>query len=142
MRHRLTLLAAATCLVLTACGGSGSDQDEVADLFIELAGDQDLELDEGCVRDTTEKFSDADAAALVEAGTDGNPELSEAGDAVAEEIFGCVDVSSYRDSLIDAITEGDDTIDGDCLREALGDLSTPAEVDDAIFSAAFDCSSG
>ena len=144
MRHRLTLLAAATCLVLTACGGSGSggDQGEVADLFIELAGEEDLELDEGCVRDTTAKLSDADAAAIVEAGVDGDPEVSDDADAIADEILSCVDVSSYRDGLIDAISEGDDTIDADCLRDALGDLETAEEIDDAIFSAAFDCSSG
>lgn len=144
MRHRLNLVAAATCLVLTACGGSGSgsDQDQVADLLIESAGDEGIELDESCVRDKASGLSDADAAALVEAGVDGDADISDEADAIAEDLFSCVEVSSYRDGLIDAITEGDDTIDADCLRDALGDLETAAEIDDAIFGAAFDCSSG
>lgn len=142
MRHRFTLIAAATTLALTACGGSSSDQDEVADLLIETASEEGLELDEGCVRDTASQLSDADAAALVEAGVDGEADVSDEANALADEILGCVDVSSYRDALIDAISEGDDSIDADCLRDALGDLSSAEEIDDAIFGAAFDCSSG
>lgn len=142
MRYRLTLLAAAATLALTACGGSGSDQDEVADLFIEVASSQDLELDEDCVRDSASQFSDEDAAAIVAAGIESDPDVSDEADAIADEIFGCVDVSSYRDTLIDSIAESDPTIDADCMRDALGDLETSAEVDDEIIGAALSCSSG
>ncbi len=141
MRNRLTLLAAAATLAFTACGGSGSDQDEVADLLIEQAAGEDIELDEDCVRDTAAKLSDDDAAALVEAGVDGDPEISEAGDAIGEEIVNCLEISSYRDTLIDSIAESDPTIDADCMRDALGEFETIEEIEDEIFSAAFACTS-
>ena len=38
---------AAMAVTLTACGGSGGDQDSVADLFIELSDAMGFELDEG-----------------------------------------------------------------------------------------------
>lgn len=126
--------------LLSACGGSSgaSAQDGVADMFIGLAADQDLKLDEDCVRTNAAEFSDADAQAMVDAGVDGDPDISDAADAIGDQIFSeCVDAASYLDSLVTSFAE-DGTIDADCLREALDGLSV-GEIDEKIFDVAFDC---
>ena len=137
---KLLISAVSATLLFSACGGSSGDsaQDGVADLLIGVAEDQDLQLDEDCVRSTSAKFSDADAQALVDAGIDGDPEISDAGDVLGEQIFNeCVDASSYLDSLITSFSE-DGTVDADCLQDALKGL-TVGEIDEEIFDVAFDC---
>lgn len=127
-------------LLFSACGGSSgsSAQSEVADLFISVANEQDLKLDESCVRTNADKFSDADAEMMVEAGVGGDPDISDAGDAIGDEILsGCVDAESYLEGLATSFSE-DGSIDGDCIRAALKGLSV-AEIDDQLFDVAFDC---
>lgn len=136
---KLLISAIAVSLLLAACGGGGGAQDEVADLFIELAGEENLELDDDCVRDTAARLSDDDAQAIVDAGTDGDPVVSDEAEAIGDEIFStCVNADSYVDLIVTSLAEDDDTIDADCMRAELSGLSVD-EVDDKIFDAAFSC---
>lgn len=140
MNKILTVVMSAA-LVLGACGDSSASgaQGEVADLFIDVANDEGLALDEDCVRDNTSKLSDDDARALVDAGLEGDADISDEGDAIGEDIFSaCVDPEKYIDFIVDSFTENDDTVDGDCLRDELSGLSVN-EVDEKLFDAAFAC---
>ena len=86
------ILAAATVAVfITACGsdgGGGSDgnpQGEVADIVIAAAEEAGASPDADCIRENAERIDDGDAAALVEAGLDGDPEISaETGEILAD----------------------------------------------------------
>ena len=139
MRKKLLSTLAATAVVVSACGGGGGKQGEVADLFIELAADGGLELDNDCVEDAAAKLSDDDAEKIVEAGTDGDPDVSPEAEAIGDEIFSCVDASSFVDSIV-AEFENDDSIDADCLREELEELTTPDEIEEKMFDIALNCS--
>ena len=135
---KLLISVLAVTIMLTACGGGGGAQDDVADLFIEAAEGQGLGLDEGCVKDNTARLSDSDAEAIVEAGVDGDPQVSAEGDAIGDAIFErCVDLSSYIDLIVSSFAEDGD-IDADCMREAFDGL-TINEIDDNITDAAFAC---
>lgn len=139
MRTRLVTIVSASMLVLAACGGgSGGPQGEVADLFVEVAEDEGLELDRDCVDEATAKLSDDDAQKIVDAGPEGNPDISEEGDAIGDEVFSCISMDSFIDSMV-AEMEGED-VDTDCLREALESLSTPDEIQAGLFDAMFSCS--
>lgn len=141
MRFRPICIIAAVAFIAAGCGGgSGGDQDEAADLFLDAGAALDLDLDEDCVRDLTARLSDQDAAAIVESGQTGEPDLSDEGDAIADEIFGCVDVDSYLDREIRSFTDNDDSIDPDCLRRELEGLATAAEIADSLIDAAIACS--
>ncbi len=140
MRKKLFSTLAATAVVVSACGGGGGKQGEVADMFIELAADGGLELDDDCVEGRRRsKLSDDDAETIVEAGTDGDPDVSPEAEAIGDEIFNCVDASSFVDSIV-AEFEDDDSIDVDCLRDELEGLSTPDEIQDKAFDIALACS--
>lgn len=139
MRKKLFSTLAATVVVVSACGGGGGKQGEVADLLIEAADEGGLELDNDCVNDTAAKLSDDDAEKIVEAGTDGDPDVSPEAEALFDEIFNCVDTSAFVDSIL-AEFEGDDSIDADCLREELEGLTSPDEIQEKMFDIAFSCS--
>lgn len=106
MRTRLfgSLAIAALALSATACGGDddsagGSAQDQVADMMIDVlneAGDVEgasVDIDEDCLREKAGKLSDDDAKAIIDAGPDGEPEVSAEADAIGDELFECVDIS-------------------------------------------------
>ena len=142
MKKLLTVAVSATFL-FGACGGSSSSgaQGDVADMFIDIADEEGLALDNDCVRDTSAKLSDDDAQALVDAGVDGDADISDEGDAIGNEIFtSCIDADEYIDFIVESFTEDDATIDGDCMRDEFSGL-TVEEVDDKLFDAAFACSS-
>lgn len=94
MKTTLTRTIAALAvagLAVTACGSdsdggdSESDQDKVAEIVIGAAQDAGVEPDADCIRDAAQAISDDDAAALVAAGLDGDPDVSAAtGEALAE----------------------------------------------------------
>ncbi len=110
-------------------------------MFDELAGEQGIEFDRGCVEDLAGELSDDDAEAIVDAGTEGDAEISAEGEAIGDRVFTeCVDLSSYRDAIIEQF-EGDETVDADCLRDAMGDASTVEELEESMISMAFECSS-
>lgn len=107
MRTRLFGAIAIAALVVTACGGDddggsggGSPQDQVADMMIDMLdetaeteGIEGFEIDEGCLRDKVDQLSDEDARAIVAAGPDGEPEVSDEAEAVAGSMFECFDMS-------------------------------------------------
>jgi len=141
MRTKLFSAIAATTLVVSvsACGGGGGgDQGEVADMLMDAASEGGLELDEDCVNDTAAKLSDDDAKKIVDAGPDGDPELSPEAEALADEIFNCVDAGAFVDTIL-AEFEGDDSVDTDCLREELEGLTSPDEIQDKMFDVMIDC---
>lgn len=109
MRTRLIggLLVAA--MALTACGGDddggggggGSPQDQVADLMLdelrgtmEQEGLEGVEIDEECVRDAVAKLSDDDAQAIVDAGPDGDPDISVDATEFAASMTSCIDLGA------------------------------------------------
>ena len=117
----MSALAAAT-LVLAACnsddGGASGVQGEAAQQAIDEAADEGVELDEGCVNDLAKELSDEDAQAIVDAGPDGDSDLSEAGEATTAELFSCIDPDALVD-LFEGMLESGEDIDEDCVREAL-----------------------
>jgi hypothetical protein len=139
MRPKLLSALAVTAVVVTACGGSGGRQSEVADLFMELAPDEGIEFDRTCVEEAAAGLSDADAQQIVEAGTEGNPQLSPEAQAIRTTMFGCDDISAHVDSIISQF-EDDDLIDADCLRAEFEGLSTPDEIEEKVVDAALACS--
>lgn len=124
--HRtLTTLTAVVALGVTACGGGGGAQSEVADMMIAEAAEEGIALDADCVRDVAGKLSDQDAEALVAAGVDGDVQLSDEADAIGEEMFGCLDTDALIDELV-AEMGGEDVVDVDCLKEVLDEAGPAA----------------
>jgi len=139
MRIRLTSTLAVAALV-AGCGGGDGQQGEVADMFIELAEAEGIELDRNCVEEAAGQLSDDDAEKIVEAGTEGSADVSADADAVGEQILGCLDVDSYRESILTQFGT-DSSVDIDCLRAELDELETVDEIDEQVIDAAFSCSS-
>ena len=145
MTSRTYYAAAVAALVLSACGGGdGGVQGEVADMIIGELGEEDLELDEGCVRDATSELSDDDAQAILDAGPEGDPaDISADAGSVAIEVIGCIDTGAFVDDMIDSMIAdmGEENVDVDCVREATEDLdlATLDEDDPAALGAIFDC---
>ena len=118
MRTRLFGTLAIAALVLTACGGGGDDggggdggggaQDQVADMMIDVLTEAseiegvDVTIDEDCIRDKVGQLSDADAQAIVDAGPDGDPEVSAEADAIGETMIACVDLGDIDLGDIDS----------------------------------------
>lgn len=141
MRIRpVTLLVTAT--VLAACGGgSGGDQGEVADLFIQAADEEGFELDRECVETAAAKLSDDDARKILDAGIDGDPDVSDDANAVADEMADCLPIDSLIDSLLEEFGD-DDTVDTACLRDELAGVANPTELSARIFDALSACTVG
>jgi hypothetical protein len=138
MRTRLIGSLAIATLTFAACGGgSGGQQGEVADMMLEAAGDEGFDLDEDCVRETADKLSDDDAAKIVEAGPDGNADLSEEADALANEMFSCVNTDALVDQMVDQL--GGEGIDTDCLKDVLSDMDPEALADGDMPDGLFEC---
>ena len=131
----MSAVAAAT-LVLAACnsddGGASGVQGEAAQQAIDQAADEGVELDEGCVNDLAKDLSDEDAQALVDAGPDGNADLSDAGEATTAELLNCIDPDDLINLFIEGMLESGEDIDEDCMREALEgiDLTSVISGDD------------
>ncbi|MFP5486748.1 MAG: hypothetical protein ACLGHQ_00375 [Acidimicrobiia bacterium] len=119
VRTRLIGPLAIATLALAACGGGGGGQQgEVADMMLASAEEEGIELDDDCVRDVAGRLSDDDAAAIVEAGVDGDPDISGDADALAEEMFDCLDTDAFVDQIV-AEMGGQEGLDVDCLKEVL-----------------------
>lgn len=102
---RIRLLGSIIALALTACGGGDdvdggdrvSPQDQVADMMIDALdaersaeGVDDMAVDEACIRTVTARLSDDDAEAIVEAGPDGDPDVSITPAELATAFLDCV----------------------------------------------------
>ena len=144
MQTRIISSLAAAALVLSACGGGGDggggsasgDQAKAADMIVTSMEAEGIDVDSGCIDKLATQLSDEDAKKIVEAGTDGEPELSAEGEALGDEIFGCVDMSSLVDQMMETI--GDQPgVDKDCLREVLEGLTAEqlqsSEMPDSLF---------
>lgn len=111
MRTRFIATFALASLALAACGGDGgggSAQDQVADMMMEaldeaMAGEdtEGIEIDEDCVRDKVGELSDDDAQAILDAGPDGDPDVSAEAEAIGESMLECVDFSGLDLSGLD-----------------------------------------
>lgn len=136
-------LAAATML-FAACGsdddgGAGGDQGAAADLLVDAVGEEGVELDRDCVNDIAGELSDDDAAAIVAAGPDGDPDISPEAEALGGRILNeCLDLSSAIDAILAEIGD-DDGIDKDCLRTELEKATNFEEVQTLAVSAALEC---
>jgi hypothetical protein len=138
MRRTLAITAVAL-LAVTACGSdgdsdgdSGSVQDQAADQAIAEAAESDVTLDADCVREAASKLSDDDAQAILDAGPDGDAELSPEGEAVSSELISCVPTDDLADLFIDGLDDSGQEFDEDCVREQLDalDPSVLADVGD------------
>ena len=137
MRTRIISSLATATLLFSACGGGGASgaQGEAVDALMESAEAEGIDVDKGCVEDLAKKLSDADAEKLAASGGDGDVELSPEGEALQFELFGCVDIDSYVDTLVG---EMGDEIDADCLKDALKDADLSAG-EGALAGAMFEC---
>ena len=141
MRTRLLAIITASTLAIAACGGGGGgSQGEVADLFIEVAEKEGLALDRDCVEKAAEGLTDDDAQAIVDAGVDGEPDISDGAQAVGADIISCVSIDSYIDSIV-ATFDDDPTFDGDCFRDAIEGLDSIEAIDEVLFDQALACTS-
>jgi hypothetical protein len=128
--RRVIAIAAIATLAIAACGsdddggGSGGDsvQDQAADQAIAEAAGEDIQLDEDCVRDVAGELSDEDAQAIIDAGPDGDAELSEAGEALSSQLFNCIGTDDLANLFIDGMKESGQDVDEDCVREQIGEL--------------------
>jgi hypothetical protein len=129
-------------------GGSASGpQAEVADAAIASAKEDGIDLDPDCVNELASQLSDEDAQAIVDAGPDGDAELSDEGTAIGTQLLGCAGNDQIIDALIVELEKSGQEFDEDCVRDGLQDLDlaelaagaageggTPEEVINAVFS--------
>ena len=144
MKSRVLAGIGVGALVLSACGGGGGPQDEVADMVLEEMGGEGVEIDEDCVRDAAQELSDDDAQKILDAGPGGNADdLSPEAAETADSLIDCINADAFVDELIDEMvaSEGAENVDVECLRVALSDLDL-ASVDEGspeLMSALFEC---
>ena len=164
--RKITGLLAAGVLFFAACGDDDDDADDAtaaataddnddaeatgvqadaADEIIQQAEDENLDPDEGCIREKAAGLSDEDAQKIVDAGgSSDTPDLSAAGLAIVGETTTCLS----GDAMIDSIVEGlPENVDADCVRDKLQDAdfgaimesgTMPPELNDAMT----ECSTG
>ncbi len=108
----------AAIAVLTACGSGGSGQQaEVADMLMADGEADDVKLDRSCIQGVANKLSDDDAAKILDADEGADAELSAEGEALATEIFDCIDTADLIDRVLADLP--DEGIDKDCVRTEL-----------------------
>jgi hypothetical protein len=142
--RRITALLASSVLLVAACGdddddSAGSVQDDAADELVQQMDDEDIDADEGCVREAFADMSDDDAQMIVDAGSDEDPDLSPEGLAiVAQATASCASGEDMIDTIIEGLPEN---VDGDCVRDRLADAdfgeilssgTMPPEIQEAI----------
>jgi hypothetical protein len=136
MRTRIICSVATAALLLGACGsGSNNAHTEVVDQLMESADAAGLVLDRSCVEDIAAQLSDDDSKRIIEAGPDEQPVLSDEGEALGTDLFGCVSTDSLVDSIITDM--GDENVDVECMKDALKGLDTATlaagDLPDGIF---------
>ncbi len=148
-RARLTACVAGVAIAsaLAGCGGSddageatGDDKARVVELLVAAADEEGFGLDTECVTGYVGELSDDDARELAEAGLTGDADVSGDGEAIGAALFrDCVDAASYADAIAEAFAEADPSVDVECLKGALGGLTTD-EIDDQFLDRVEDCS--
>ena len=150
MNKKFISALAVGALVLAGCGddddgGGGADlsdaQQGVVDQALLLVEEAGQEIDESCVEDLAGQLTEEDAQAIVDAGSDGNPELSSEGEALQLELFTCMDQEAIVGLFIQSIEEAGQEVDDDCVQDALADTDLiplldseepPAELIEAV----------
>jgi len=152
MKNKIVIAALSSlALVTAACGGGGPDRDALVDQLVEAAAGSGATIDEACARELADKLPDADVEKILEAGPDGDPDVSAEADDIAMELIGCVedfgdsvgtdtstdlsDISipegvEINDAMVDLIAssleESGMTVDRDCIGEALEGMDLSA----------------
>ena len=130
MRTTLALFTIGV-LVLAGCGGDDDSGDNgslsdsqaaAAQRAIDQGDAEGFTLDEGCVNDLAAQLDDADAQLLADAGPDENPDLSEEGEQLSDQLLGCVDEDALVDLFIEQIEAEGQQVDDDCVRDALSEF--------------------
>jgi hypothetical protein len=104
-----TAAAIAAITLLAACGGddggdSADGRDVITGQLMEVIGGDGAEADEDCVRDVVAQLSDEDVEKIVEAGPDGDPDVSAEAEDIGMQLAECV--TDFGDSL-DSVEPGD-----------------------------------
>ena len=100
MKKTIIAVLASSALVLAACGSdSGSSdgdgpQGEVATMMTETLDEAGITYDEDCIKDKASELSDEDAEAIVAAGLEGDPDVSDEADAIGESLSECVELDA------------------------------------------------
>ncbi|NND73491.1 MAG: hypothetical protein HKN44_00645 [Ilumatobacter sp.] len=144
---KLTLAACAAVLIFTACGGGGSDQDEVALRLIAEARRDGLNADEDCVKDVAGKLSDDDAEKVLALGDDDDIDdagLSEEGFSTALGVLNCVDTSGFVDQAIEELRNTGVAFDEQCVRDAFdgvdfSQFTADGQLPDGMEDSLFEC---
>ena len=138
--------AFAAALVFTACGGGGSDQDELALRLLAEAKDSGLNADEACVKDVAAKLSDEDAKKILALPEDADIDaagLSEEGFSIAVGVLNCVDPAQFIEDAITQLKDSGVPVDEQCVRDSFkgvdfseftADGDIPAGLQDALFN--------
>jgi hypothetical protein len=138
-------------LTLAACGGSDGGtsgaQSEAAQQTIDAAKTAGFDLNEGCVNDIASQLSDDDAQAIVDAGPDGDPDVSTEGSALANQLAGCLSQEDLLDEFIIGMKADGQAFDEACVREnlknfdlrALAAQGNNAAPTDELLAALFEC---
>ena len=127
--------------------GASGPQAEVADDAIASAKEDGIDLDADCVNELASQLSDEDAQAIVDAGPDGDAELSDEGTAIGSQLIGCAGNDQIIDALIVELKKSGQDFDEECVRDGLQDVDLaelaagaageggiPEEVINAVFS--------
>lgn len=147
MNKTFISVLAVAALALAGCsddddgGGLSEAQQTAADQAVAQGAEADMEIDQACVEDLASQLTEQDAQAIVDAGIDGDAELSAEGETLTADLFNCIDESAIIDLFIQGIEEAGQEVDDECVHDALEgvDMSTlvdsgepPAEVVEAV----------
>jgi hypothetical protein len=104
MKKTIIAVLASSALVLAACGsdsdsGSNSDSDggfqsQLVTMLTEQLDKAGIDYDAECIEDKAGQISDEDAEAIVAAGVDGDPEVSEEADEIGDSLLDCVELET------------------------------------------------
>jgi hypothetical protein len=116
---------ASVSLLGAACGGDDSggglsaDQSAAVDRVLEQAQEQGLEVDRSCTEEVAAQLSPEDAKKIAEAAPDDDPQLSDAGEALAAELFSCLDRGALADMMVSQLEESGMSVDRSCIEDLL-----------------------
>lgn len=101
MKKTIITVLAASSLVFAACGsdadggGDGGDsQSELATMLTDALDEAGIAYDSDCISDKAAQLTDEDAEAIVAAGVDGDPDVSDEADAIGETLTECIELGS------------------------------------------------